>query len=200
MISRILCISSNDTFVEKHFVDKIFVETVGRDIFVDRHFVDRTFRRQDISSTNFCRHAFRRQNISSTEHFVDNIFRRPNILVKWISLIEAQDFRPHPHFVWSSLKIFAFTLTLCDVTLWLSPSPSPPTFKSWVVWNSKKFKTPDNSSTSTCVCRQSAVSTKRLSTKCYVDEVSCRRKNFDKMLVDEVLCRQNVVSTKIFRQ
>ncbi len=59
---RILCLSSNDTFVEKHFVD-------------------RTFRRQDISSTNFCRQAFRRQNTSSTGHFVDRAFRRQNILV-----------------------------------------------------------------------------------------------------------------------
>jgi hypothetical protein len=67
----ILCFSSNDTFVEKHFVDKIFVETFCRQTFVDKHFVDRAFRRQNISSTNFCRQAFRRQNTSSTGHFVD---------------------------------------------------------------------------------------------------------------------------------
>jgi len=49
------------------------------------------------------------------------------------------------------------------------------------------------------LCRRSVVSTKRFSTKCCVDEVSCRQKFFDEMLVDEVTCRRNVVSTIIFR-
>jgi hypothetical protein len=133
---RILCFSSNDTFVEKHFVDKIFVEAfcrqnfvekhfvdkifVGafcRQNFVEKHFVDRTFRRHDILSTNFRRQntsstehfvgrTFRRQNTSSAGHFVDKTFCRQNIQLAQNSLIRATDFRPHPHPQHSMLKLW----------------------------------------------------------------------------------------------
>jgi hypothetical protein len=88
-ITGILCHSSNDTFVEKHFVDKNFIEAFCRKIFVERHFVDITFCRQNILSKNFRRHyisstqhfvdtTFRRHNTSSTQHFVDTTLRRHN--------------------------------------------------------------------------------------------------------------------------
>jgi hypothetical protein len=53
----ILCLSSNDTFIEKHFVG-------------------RTFRRQNMSSTEYVvDRTFRRQNMSSTEYVVDRTLR-----------------------------------------------------------------------------------------------------------------------------
>jgi hypothetical protein len=75
---RILCLSSNDTFVEKHFVDKTFVETFRRQNFVDNHFVDKTFRRQDISSTNF---------------YCQNILLKVNYFLMVISLTSEHKFK-----------------------------------------------------------------------------------------------------------
>ena len=58
-VEGILCLSSNDIFVEKHFVDKILVEASCQ---------------QDILSKIFVDITLRRQKTSSTEHFVYGIF------------------------------------------------------------------------------------------------------------------------------
>jgi hypothetical protein len=112
------------------------------------------------------------KSISLTEHFVDRTFRRQIFVDKHFvdRTLRRQDILSTEYF--SSVKVV-------NSSTRFPPSPSLARFKSWIVWNLKKFKTLNNSSTSACLCRQ---------------------KNFDEVFVDEMLCRRNVVSTKKFRQ
>ncbi len=187
-------------FVDRQLVDKFLSknfrrhDTLSTQQFVDKHFVENFLSTRHFVDTVVGRQAFRRQNISSTRHFVDTTVRR-HLHVQVEELLRVLNFS---EFQLSNFyKSWGWGWRRKSQSLNIQSKGEGEGFKAWAYYLEGEGEGENllleltNSalveySVDKMFCRQNV-----LSTKCPVDEVSCRRS-----VRSTKICRQNVVPTK----